>query len=247
MIVLSSLSRAKYKGKTVAAKIYQLATNVDEFKREVKILVKAGGHPNVMQVIEFFETPKPCLLMELIEGGSMSDYLKKNQNLSFSKVLSIAEGLASGIAHLHSAGFVHRDLKSLNVLMRGDVPVIIDLGLGTEFDKNSNSTAHMVNASGVKGTILWMAPEMLEAAFGGAPPRFSDKVKTVLFLVFRFPRSKFILMMLVCLDGCVRVWYYAVGARHEQDALLRHRGHPALYWQWRHLHPCIHSITVLMR
>ena len=152
---------------------------MEEYKREVKILMKSGNHPNVMSIKHFFENPKPCLLMDYIDGGNMYEYLKANQNLPFAKVLSIAEGLASGIAHLHSTGFVHRDLKSLNVLMRGDVPVIIDLGLGTEFDIMSNQSGRndgLMQTISVKGTILWMAPEMLEGMFGNTGPRYSDKV-----------------------------------------------------------------------
>lgn len=142
------------------------------YKSELRLLLKMSRHKNVVHVIDFFETPKPALVMELIEGCDLMDYLRDNGAMSQEEGLQFAIGIAEGLCHLHRHGIIHRDLKTANILRRSDgVPVIIDLGLSSmqsrRVDTDEIFTGFMSGAlvedrtTAIKGTVLWMAPEMI--------------------------------------------------------------------------------------
>ena len=76
--------------------------------------------------------------------------------LSLSQKLQIAIDIAEAMVFLHSSGIIHRDLKSLNVLIAPDSTAkLVDFGSSRIIDTNSTMT-------GAVGTARWMAPEVLE-------------------------------------------------------------------------------------
>jgi len=118
-----------------------------------------GDHRNVISVLEFFESPRPCIIMRFVDGGTLWEHLEKRSTIPFDQAMHILSGLADGLTHLHSNGFVHRDFKSPNVLMdQGKEPVIIDLGMGKAWKADFATQQTM----GMRGTPFWMAPEMLQ-------------------------------------------------------------------------------------
>lgn len=168
-------------GERVAVKVFSGGASEagQTYRTELRMLLKMREHRNVIGVIDFFETPAPALVMRFITGaGDLAAYLSKNGRMSEELAVRIAAELAAGIAYLHSAGVVHRDLKSANVLLRTDSsgelsPVIIDLGLGSTLKKPAAGGAHTTTATlhaasdlssqtgSVKGSLYWMAPEMV--------------------------------------------------------------------------------------
>ncbi|MGW5877112.1 serine/threonine protein kinase [Nocardiopsis terrae] len=70
----------------------------------------------------------------------------------------LAVGTATALAAIHAAGVVHRDLKPENIMLAQDGPRVIDFGIARAVETTS------VTASGVVGTIGYMAPEQLEGA-----------------------------------------------------------------------------------
>jgi serine/threonine protein kinase len=147
----------------VALKIFREKDDWDACKVELKSLFKAGGHANVMEVLDFFEVPKPCMIMRLVRGGDLKDYLKKHGALKIDTAVRVLRGIAMGLQHLHSHGIVHRDMKSPNVLLQlpSMDPVLIDLGMG----KMVGSA--ITHTKAIKGTLLWMAPEMITEKSSG--------------------------------------------------------------------------------
>jgi serine/threonine protein kinase len=67
--------RGQFKGKDVAVKVFKKADGSD-FKAEVRALLKTAGHPNIMEVLDYFERPKPCIVMAFISGGTLWEYLR---------------------------------------------------------------------------------------------------------------------------------------------------------------------------
>lgn len=142
------------------------------YKSELRLLLKMSRHRNVVHVVDFFETPKPALVMELIDGCDLMDYLRDNGAMSQEEGLKFAIGIAEGLCHLHRHGIIHRDLKTANILRRTNgSPVIIDLGLSS-MQSRRNETDNFVTevmsgaliedrTTAIKGTVLWMAPEMI--------------------------------------------------------------------------------------
>lgn len=111
------------------------------------------------------------LITEYHELGSLCDYLKAHI-VTFPELLRIAEGIASGLTHLHeelpsSRGeelkptVAHRDFKSKNVLLKPDLTACIaDFGLALVFYPCEPTN----EALGQVGTRRYMAPEVLEGA-----------------------------------------------------------------------------------
>lgn len=130
----------------VAIKVYKDEKDWEECKEEL------------IEVLDFYEVPKPCYTMLLVEGGDLRDYLDKSGTIQPNAAVHVIRGIAEGLLHLHTHKRVHRDLKSPNVLLRlpSMDPVLIDLGLGKSMDN-----AASFNTIEVNGTLLWMAPEMI--------------------------------------------------------------------------------------
>lgn len=96
----------------------------DEFKKEFAIL-SAVQSPHLVQFYGVQLQPMLCLVMELCERGSLFHVLSQSQKhlpraLKWSDVLEWAFEASQGIAALHHAAkpIVHRDLKSLNILVK---------------------------------------------------------------------------------------------------------------------------------
>ena len=128
----------------------------ERLAREVK-LARQICHPNVCRVFDFGEAEvHPFLTMEIAQGGTLRDELAKGGVLSrpVDGRLSDARSLASGLAAIHAAGIIHRDVAPQNALRMDDGRLVLsDFGLAT--DKFDGSTS--VHG----GTVAYMAPEVV--------------------------------------------------------------------------------------
>ncbi|MCH9688624.1 MAG: serine/threonine protein kinase, partial [Deltaproteobacteria bacterium] len=132
------------------------------FVREAE-LAQQLVHENLVRV--FGSQPiegQPALLMELVEGPNLADYLARQGSLSEPEVLRLARGMASGLGYAHAAGVIHRDLKPANILLAPGTtvatPKIADFGMA----RASSFAGADKGALTVLGTPQYMAPECLE-------------------------------------------------------------------------------------
>jgi Leucine-rich repeat (LRR) protein len=132
---------------------------VEEFRSEVKIMSQLH-HPNVLLLVgACTEFPNLCIVTELLAGGSLYEVLhgpEAKESIQLPQQLRWMQETARGMAYLHEHDLMHRDLKSLNVLLDHVWQAkLCDFGLSRLMgDTQRNMT------TGV-GSILWMAPELM--------------------------------------------------------------------------------------
>jgi len=131
---------------------------LEELKQEATIMGSMSSDYIVPLRGVCLEEPHYCLVMQLMPKGSLYHLLKNNSGLPESVVLRIALDIISGLCQLHKAGILHRDLKSLNVLLDDGLRAKIgDFGLSkVKSEVASQSTARP------KGTLGWMSPELCD-------------------------------------------------------------------------------------
>ncbi|KAH3767572.1 serine/threonine protein kinase [Pelomyxa schiedti] len=158
----------KWRGQEVAVKFFYSQDNqidVNDFRLQLREISILGNlrHPNiVLFMCACIEQPNMCLVTELVENGNLRDVLdnehSQNLPLQVSRSLSIAKGIAQGMSFLHASSIIHRDLKSLNVLLTKNYEVkLSDFGLSRI--KSTHSNSHMTPC----GSPVWSAPEVLSS------------------------------------------------------------------------------------
>lgn len=132
--------------------------------REAQSLARLN-HPNVVAVHDFGESGgEVYVVMSLVEGEPLSRWLSAAHSLGEKK--RVLDGVAAGLAAIHDAGLVHRDIKPDNVIVRPNgEAAIVDFGL-------ARGSAPGVAGSGVAGTRNYVAPEVMA---GGAATPASDQ------------------------------------------------------------------------
>mmetsp|Transcript_10833 Transcript_10833/g.27393 ORF Transcript_10833/g.27393 Transcript_10833/m.27393 type:complete len:1054 (-) Transcript_10833:133-3294(-) len=151
-------------GNTVAVKIWdsgKLQEAPEDYYREINVLMKVQHmcHPNLVQMIGAVTLRGSfAIVQEFCSRGSLHDVLEDKtvfSRLSLRRRLEIGLGTARGMECLHSIHLLHRDMKSLNVLMDGALtPRVADFGMSRPVDQTM--TQH-------SGTFLWMAPEVFNS------------------------------------------------------------------------------------
>jgi Tol biopolymer transport system component len=123
--------------------------------------VAALNHPNVCTL---YDIGPNYLVMELIEGETLADRIKKGP-IPLEEALEIARQIADALGAAHERGIVHRDLKPANIKIRPDGSVkVLDFGLakvGTTqpLSKDSPTMTTATVAGMILGTAAYMAPE----------------------------------------------------------------------------------------
>ena len=133
---------------------------VERFRREVK-LARRVTHPNVARTFDLGEhAGERFLTMELIEGESLHDMVKRHRALPLPQIVDVLSKVCAGLEAAHAAGVVHRDLKPDNVMIaRGSGRVAItDFGVACAQDRGA-----ALRTAAAVGTPAYMAPEQVEA------------------------------------------------------------------------------------
>jgi serine/threonine protein kinase len=103
---------------------------------------------------------RPYLVAEYIEGAPLSRLVQDDGPLDLSSLHALALGTAAGLAAIHSAGLIHRDVKPSNIIMTLGGVRIIDFGIARALEDTSGYTRTGI----VMGSLGWAAPEQLEGA-----------------------------------------------------------------------------------
>jgi serine/threonine protein kinase len=119
-------------------------------------------HPNVVQALAYRVTDGiPYLVMEFVDGESLSKRIKRTGPLSEAEAVSLILQVCSGLQAVHQQGIIHRDIKPDNILLTPDGQAkLTDLGL----IKDLNAEAELTEAGRGLGTPHYMAPEQFRNA-----------------------------------------------------------------------------------
>lgn len=87
-------------------------------------------HPNIVRVLSIFEARNTAYMaMQYEDGENLRDILERRKTLSEAELLQILLPLLDGLALVHAAGFIHRDIQPANIYVRNDgSPVLLDFG-----------------------------------------------------------------------------------------------------------------------
>jgi hypothetical protein len=157
-----------------------LSTSDDADRRliEAEAMLKVPPHPNVNRLYGIVLKPL-ALVIELCDRGSLDKLLGidsvpggQAMVLSTSEVWGMALGIARGVAHLHHAHIVHRDLATRNILVSSSpplpspfvsspppplIPKVCDFGMSRVLDEDETAGT----TSELRGPIKWQAPEQM--------------------------------------------------------------------------------------
>ena len=121
-------------------------------------------HPNAVSVLDFSFTKSglPFMVMELLEGRSLGDELKRCGRLSPRRSAEILLPICEVLSEAHDLGIVHRDVKPPNIFLhrgrRGEVVKVLDFGLAKLIGEEVMTQKLTLEGVG-PGTPLYMAPE----------------------------------------------------------------------------------------
>ena len=98
-------------------------------------------HPNIVRVMRFFEANGTAyMVMEYVSGAPLPDWIKPRRPLAQAQVAALAAPLLDGLEAVHSAGYLHRDVKPSNIYIRDDGSAVL-LDFGSARQKSQELTA----------------------------------------------------------------------------------------------------------
>ncbi len=145
------------------------------FEQEV-LLARKVTHPNLCPIYDIFRSQDPpppflFLTMKLLSGETLGARLRNGKPISSEEAIAIFRQLVSGIAAIHAAGVIHRDIKPNNVMLDHSGPrlcvSVMDFGLA----RLHESDATVLRPGTVAGTPGYLAPELLG---GHSPSQATD-------------------------------------------------------------------------
>ncbi|MBS0262658.1 MAG: serine/threonine protein kinase [Planctomycetes bacterium] len=149
-------------GKIVALKLLAEESalkpkNVARFERELAILQKLK-HPHIVRCYWGGKLEdKHAMAMELLDGGTLADELKKRGRIPWEEVIRIGRQICAALECAHSHGIIHRDLKPSNVLLAKDGTIkLADFGIARD-----NDATALTAAGKTVGTFAYMPPEQI--------------------------------------------------------------------------------------
>jgi serine/threonine protein kinase len=135
------------------------------FREEAKMAATLTHH-NICHVYDFGRTDDgtPYLIMDLLEGKTLSEVLETEKRLSPRRAVRIIAHICEALTHAHGKGVVHRDMKPSNIMVEGEgtseLSKLVDFGIA----KNLQSDALKLTAQHETiGSPYYMSPEQCQA------------------------------------------------------------------------------------
>lgn len=133
---------------------------VEVFRKETKLRTKLN-HENIVQYLGYEENPQSLsIFLEYVPGGSIRSLLDKSGSFQEDITKLFTSQILSGLEYLHAREVIHQNLTADNILVEtSGVCKISGFGMSNHVDDINN----IRTVTDVRGTLRWMAPEMVRA------------------------------------------------------------------------------------
>lgn len=135
---------------------------IDSFRRESQAAASLS-HPNIVNIYDVGrEGNIHYIVMELIEGKTLSDYIKEQGPMSYPKVIALSKQIAAALSFAHNNHIIHRDVKPHNVMITPNgTAKITDFGIA----KAVNAATIVDNTDGIIGSVHYFSPEQARGGY----------------------------------------------------------------------------------
>ena len=132
---------------------------IDSFRRESQNAASMS-HPNIVNIYDVGrEGNIHYIVMELIEGKALSDYIKDQGPMAYPKVIALSKQIAAALAFAHKNHIIHRDVKPHNVMITPNgTAKITDFGI-------ANAATIVDNTDGIVGSVHYFSPEQARGGY----------------------------------------------------------------------------------
>lgn len=152
--------------RNVAVKVLKSEYVEDEkflkkFETEAQAVARLS-HPNIVNIYDVgIEDGINYIVMELAEGITLKEYIRKKGYLSPKETVEISTQIASAISHAHKNHIIHRDIKPQNILV-SDTGIIKVTDFGIAKATSSNTVTSTATAM---GSVHYISPEQAKGRF----------------------------------------------------------------------------------
>lgn len=149
-------------GRAVAVKVLRSSSSGDgersRFRAEARTLASLN-HPSLVTLLDAGTCDEhPYLVMELVEGPSLSQALRDGSSLDPERVARVGAQIAAGLAYAHQRGVIHRDVKPGNILLAGDDRALLaDFGIARLLEDDAGHT----RTGDTIGSPAYLSPEQV--------------------------------------------------------------------------------------
>ncbi len=189
--------------------VLEAVGGADNFEREAETWVNLGLYPHTVVCYYVRRVDGvPRVFAELVEGGSLHDWISQGRLGALPQMLDVAIQFAWGLHYAHEQGLVHRDVKPANVMLTPDgIAKVTDFGLA-----RARPAGPVAGSAG--GTV------MVAGGIGGTPAYLSPEQAAGLSLTRRSDLWSFALSVLEMFRGG-RTWEYGVAAGEVLEEHLK--------------------------
>lgn len=136
---------------------------IESFRRESQAAASLS-HPNIVNIFDVGQEGNiHYIVMELVEGRTLSELIRDEGPLPYTRVIDLTKQIAAALSVAHKHQLIHRDVKPHNVLMTSDgTAKITDFGIAKAVN---SSTIVDTTGGGIMGSVHYFSPEQARGGY----------------------------------------------------------------------------------